>query len=169
MATARQPAALVARGLAFASVGDLTRAEQYLVAALDAGAPADRVLPHLLEVCIAASHYRAGIEYASPELQRNPDDARLRFVVAELRALTGDVSGARSDLDIVTSSQPSEAAPHFAYARLLRDDFGDRVGADREFRAYLRIEPHGEHRNEARGALLKAVAVQAALPAAEAP
>ncbi len=157
IAAERKPDKLLERGLAFAQVGDLTRAEQYLVAALDAGAPADKVLPKLLVVCIANAHYRAGIEYAAPELQRNPDNASLRFVVAELEAFTGDATAARKDLGMVTDAQPNEAAPHFAYARLLRDNLGDVVAADREFRAYLKLEPAGEHANEARASLLKAL------------
>jgi hypothetical protein len=138
-------------------VGDLTRAEQYLVAALDAGASPNAVLPKLLVVCIANQHYRAGIEYATPELQREPENASLRFVVAELEALTGDTGAAREDLAKVTQAEPHDAAPHFAYGRLLRDAFGDMVGADREFRAYLESEPHGEHANEARAYVLKTV------------
>lgn len=125
------------------------------------------MLPKLLVICIASSHYRAGIEYAAPELQRNPDNASLRFVVAELEALTGDVTAARGDFDTVTAAQPAEPAPHFAYARLLRDDLGDRVAADREFRAYLSLEPRGEHAKEARASLLIAVpAVSPASPGA---
>jgi Tfp pilus assembly protein PilF len=157
VATERTPERLLARGLGFAQVGDLTRAEQYLVAALDAGASPDTVLPKLLVVCIANAHYRAGIEYAAPELQRTPENASLRFVLAELEALTGDTAAARENLGRVTEARPHEAGPHFAYARLLRDAFGDVVGADREFRAYLQIEPHGEHADEARAHVLKAV------------
>lgn len=157
VASERTPDQLLARGLGFAQVGDLTRAEQYLVAALDAGAPTDAVLPKLLVVCIANAHYRAGIEYAAPELQRNPENAPLRFVVAELQSLIGDTDGAKASLDEVTKERPSDAAPHFAYARLLRDSFGDMVGADREFRAYLDLEPRGEHALEARAYVLKTV------------
>ena len=164
IAAEHRPDTLTQRGLAFAQLGDMTRAEQYLVAALDAGAPADIILPKLLVVCIASSHYRAGIEYASPELQRDPENASLRFVVAELEALTGDASAARSDLDKVTEAQPSEPAPHFAYGRLLRDDIGDRVAADKEFRAYLRLAPRGEHAGEARASLLKSVVAEIPSP-----
>jgi hypothetical protein len=156
-ASERTPEKLLERGLGFAQIGDLTRAEQYLVAALDAGAPAETVLPKLLIVCIAATHYRAGIDYAAPELRRNPDNAHLRLVVAELETLTGDAGAARVDFDKVTTALPYEPAPHFAFGRLLRDRFDDRVGADKEFRAYLTLEPHGEHANEARGSLLKSI------------
>jgi len=167
VAAERKPDTLLARGLAFAQIGDLTRAEQYLVSALDAGAPAEVVLPKLIDVCIASSHYRAAIEYAAPELQRNPDNASLRFVVAELDASTGDTAAARRELDIVTQAQPLEPAPRFAYARLLRDVIGDPVAADRQFRAYLSLQPNGEHANEARASLLKTVPTEGAPPAVE--
>jgi Tfp pilus assembly protein PilF len=169
IAAERTPDKLLDRGLAYAQVGDLTRAEQYLVAALDGGASADVVLPKLLVVCVANAHYRAGIAYAAPELQRNPDNASLRFVVAELEALIGDAAAARQDLDKVTAAQPADPAPHFAYARLLRDDVGDPVGADREFRAYLTLDPSGAHANEARAFLLKPVVPKPAPPPASSP
>jgi Tfp pilus assembly protein PilF len=153
---------LVARGMAFASVGDLTRAEQYLAAALDAGADPDVILPKLLRVCIAAGHDRAAIDYATPQLRRRPSDARLRFVVAELRAITGDTGGARTDLEQVVIADPRDSAPHFAYARLLRDQVGDVLAADREFRAYLALAPEGEHAEEARASLLQVVAARPA-------
>ena len=157
----RTPDKLVARGVAFAGVGDLTRAEQYFAAALDAGADPNVVLPKLLRVCITSGNHLAAINYAAPLLQRHPDDADLRFVVAELRAVTGDTQGARADLQHVVDLAPDEPAPHFAYARLLKDKVGDPAGADREFRAYLRVAPEGEHAEESRSSLLLAVAIQA--------
>jgi Tfp pilus assembly protein PilF len=155
--TERAPDKLVARGMAFASVGDLTRAEQYLAAALDAGADPNVVLPKLLRVCINSGNHRAAITYATPLLQRHPEDADLRFVVAELRAATGDPQGARADLAHVVATEPEVPAPHFALARLLRDQLNDAAGADREFRAYLRVAPTGEHADESRDSLLLAV------------
>ena len=156
----RTPDKLVARGMAFAGVGDLVRAEQYLAAALDAGADPNVVLPKLLRVCITSGNHLAAINYAAPLLQRHPDDASLRFVVAELRVVTGDTQGARADLEQVIELTPNDPAPHFAYARLLKDHVGDPLGADREFRAYLRLAPDGEHAEESRGSLLKVVSLQ---------
>jgi len=163
LSTARKestPDKLVARGRAFAGVGDLTRAEQYLAAAIEAGAPADKTLPELLRVCVAAGHERAAIDYAAPQLRRHPSDVRLRFVVAELRAVTGDASGARADLELVVAGEPDAPAPHYAFARLLRDQLGDPLGADREFRAYLRAAPSGDHAEEARANLLRPVVLR---------
>ncbi len=161
----RTPDKLVARGMAFADVGDLVRAEQYLAAALDAGADPNVVLPKLLRVCITSGNHLAAINYAAPLLQRHPDDAHLRFVVAELRMVTGDAQGARADLEQVVELTPADPAPHFAYARLLKDKVGDPLAADREFRAYLRLAPEGDHAEEARASLLKVVAVQEAADA----
>lgn len=160
LATARSeraPDKLVARGRAFARVGDLMRAQEYLAAALDAGADSGRVLPELLRVCVAAHQYRAAIDYATPYLDRQPGDVRLRFVVAELRVGVGDTSGARADLEKVLAAEPSDAGTHFAYGRLLHDE-GNLLEADREFRAYLRLAPSGEHADEARASLLRPVA-----------
>ena len=152
----RAPDKLVARGVAFAGVGDLTRAEQYFAAALDAGADPDVVLPKLLRVCINSGNHLAAISYATPLLERHPDDVDLRFVVAELRAVTGDTEGARADLAKVVALAPEEPAPHFAYARLLKTQMGDAVGADHEYREYLRVAPTGEHADESRSQLLVA-------------
>jgi tetratricopeptide (TPR) repeat protein len=164
----RTPDKLVARGAALAQIGDLTRAEQYLAAALDEGADPSVVLPKLLRICISAGHQRAAINYAAPQLRKHPGDVWLRFVVAELRALTGDTAGARSDLERVVAAEPLSSAPHLAMARLLRDQLGDVITADREFRAYLRLAPDGEHAEEARASLLQAVVARPASPTPEA-
>jgi tetratricopeptide (TPR) repeat protein len=157
MRVERTPDKLAARGLAFASVGDYTRAEQYLAAALDAGGDAASLLPELLKVCVAAKRYRVAIEYATPWVTRYPSDVKLRFVVAALRVNVGDAVGAKADLQAVLAREPSDAAAHFAYGVLLRDQLGDLVEADHEFREYLRLAPAGEHVDEARSALLKSV------------
>ena len=158
----RTPDKLVAGAMALAQIGDLTRAEQYLAAALNEGADPDLVLPKLLRVCMTAGHQRAAIDYAAPELRKHPNDTRLRFVVAELRALTGDTRGARADLEQVVAAEPRSSAAHYAMARLLREQVGDVLAADREFRAYLQLAPDGEHAEEARASLVQAVVARPA-------
>jgi tetratricopeptide (TPR) repeat protein len=148
---------LAARGRAFASVGDYTRAEQYLSAALDVGGDAPTLLPELLKVCITGRRYRVAIAYATPWLSRYPSDTKLRFVLAALRTSIGDAEGAKKDLQQIIATQPDDATAHFAYAVLLRDQLGDLADADREFREYLRLAPSGSHVDEARASLLKSV------------
>lgn len=159
------PEKLVARGKAFHAAGDLTRAEQYYAAALQAGAPEREVLPLLLRVCVEASRFQVAIEYAEPVLKRHPDDWKLRMVVASLYAAVGQNATARTHYEKVVEQHPDEAGPHYALAVLLRDQFVDRVGADAHFREYLRLEPNGPHAEEARGSLLKSVDAKPAGPA----
>lgn len=151
----RTPEKLIARGRAFANVGDYTRAEQYLSAALESGAPSEVVLPILLKVCIAENRFRAAIAYAEPQLTTHPDDFRLRFLVASLYASVGETDAALEHLKRVAKSKPDYAEVQYAMAVLLRDAEHDLIRADTHFREYLRLEPGGRHAAEARGSLLK--------------
>lgn len=151
------PEKLLARGRAFAAVGDLSRAEQYFAAAIDRGADPRVALPLLLRVCADARRYRAAIDYAEPQLKKHPDDHRLRFVVASFYLTIGESATAREELTRIVTQEPDFAPAHYALAVLLRDDAGDVVTADVHFREYLRLEPRGAHADEARHSLLKLV------------
>lgn len=151
------PDKLLARGRAFARVGDLTRAEQYLSAALDAGADVGVALPMLLRVCIAEQRYRAAITYAEPYLNKRPDDFRLRFVVASLYATIGETVLAWDHLEQVAEAQPDNAEVQFAMGMLALEADGDMVTADGHFREYLRLDPDGSHAAEARSHLLRSM------------
>lgn len=153
----RTPDKLVERGKAFAAVGDLTRAEQYLSAALDEGADPRQVLPVLLRVCIAAQRYRVAIVYARDYANRWPADVRLRFVLATLEAAVGDDDQAVADLSFVVAQAPGDADAQFALAMLLQQQGRDLESADAHFRAYLRLAPDGPHAGRARASLLKVV------------
>lgn len=151
------PDKLFERGKAFHSVGDLTRAEQYYVAAMQQGAPEQKVLPLLMRVCIDSSRYQVAIEYALPVLKKHPQDFRLRLLVASLYSAIGQPAVAREHYEKVIEQSPDDAMAHYALAVILRDDFKDRAGADKHFREYLRVAPEGPHAEEAKGSLLKSV------------
>jgi tetratricopeptide (TPR) repeat protein len=157
-------AKLIARGKAFATVGDYTRAEQYLAAALEQGADPKVVMPLLLKVCVSERRYRVAINYAEPELKKHPRDFHLRFVLASLYATIGEIATARGQLQRVIEEKPAFAPVHFALGVLLRDEEGDLIQADVHFREYLRLDPDGSHAEEARGSLLKLKADQSLAP-----
>lgn len=146
---------LVERGKAFWSVGDTTRAEDYLTAALDQGADPKQVLPLLLEICVQTGRYRSAIQHAETHLRRHPDDTRTRFVLGTLYAAIGETKDAKTALEEVVAQRPDEPAAQYALAVLCRDSDNDVVAADLHFREYLRIEPQGSHAEEARASLLK--------------
>lgn len=148
---------LLTRGKLFASVGDYTRASQYLVGALDAGAPRKEVLPVLMKVYVVSGRYRLAIQLGEQELTKNPSEHALRFLVGTLYAAIGDNDRARDHLQKVVSARPAHAEAHYALAVLLRDGDHDLVGADAHFREYLKLEPQGSHADEAKGSLLQEV------------
>jgi Flp pilus assembly protein TadD len=148
---------LVERGQAFATVGDLTRGEQYLSAALLQGADVHRVLPLLVHVCVQGGRYRVAADYVHEYLPQDPDNPTLHLLLGLLEAAVGDRQVARREYEMVLRRHPDDASTHYALAVLLRDEDGDPVAADAHFREYLRLAPGGQHAAEARSSLLEEV------------
>jgi tetratricopeptide (TPR) repeat protein len=153
----QNPERLYDYGRAYAQVGDLTRAEQYLAASIAAGGDSRKILPLLIRVCIQDGRYRVAIRYAEEYLHDHPGDYRSRFVLGTLYSAVGDGDDARKNFEQVLERSPEDADAHFALAVLMRDTFEDPVGADHHFREYLRLKPGGSHREEAESSLLKSV------------
>lgn len=157
MKSAQDPEALVAKARGFASIGDYTRAEQYLSLAVRSGADEARLLPLLIDVCVRDQRYRDAIQHAENHLRRHPERHAVRFLLATLQMGVGQTEHARSQLEKVLLARPDYAEAHYALAVVLRDDMGHLGRADEHFRAYLRLSPEGRHAAEARGSLLEAV------------
>jgi len=153
----REPERLIARARALSQIGDFTRAEQYLQAARDGGAPEREVLPLLIQVCMQDQRYRAAVAHIEEHLRQHPSHYPLRFVLGTLYSGLGEPESARRELEAVLSLAPRHAEAHFFLATVLRRDLGNFRDADRHFRAYLELEPKGAHVAEARSALLSRV------------
>jgi Tfp pilus assembly protein PilF len=151
------PAKLTARGRAFAAIGDTTRAREYFDAALEAGGDDRELTPLLLGVCVRDGRYRLAIDYAERYVRKHPRDERMRLVLGTLRAGVGEPLAAEVELTKVVQASPDNPDAHYALAVLLRDQRDDPLGADRHFRAYLKLQPEGEHSEEAKSSLLQAV------------
>jgi tetratricopeptide (TPR) repeat protein len=149
------PAKLTARGRAFAAMGDTTRAREYFDAALEAGGDERELAPLLLTVCVRDGRYRLAIEYAEQYLRKHPRDERMRFVLGTLRAGVGEPLAAEAAFVRVIQQNPEQPDAQYALAVLLRDQRGDLLGADRHFRAYLKLAPEGEHSEEAKSSLVQ--------------
>lgn len=154
----QSPAKLSARGRAFAAMGDTTRAREYFDAALEAGGDERVLTPLLLAVCVRDGRYRLAIDYAEQFVRKHPRDPRMRFVLGTLRAGVGEPIAAEAEFAKVIASSPDNPAAHYALAVLLRDQRDDPLGADQHFRAYLQLQPDGEHSEEAKSSLLQVVA-----------
>jgi tetratricopeptide (TPR) repeat protein len=159
---------LVERGLAFSRSGDWERAEEYLSAALDAGAAADEVLPALLHSCIAARRYRTAAEHAQdnlPGLRRRLPEVEL--ILAALYLNLDEPESALQLMNRVVDAQPDNATAHYLLGQTLRERFQELEKADLHFRRYLELEPYGRYSELARGGLLTFVAPRGNMLGAE--
>lgn len=143
---------LFEKGRAAAALGDLTRAEQYLVAAIRAGADERKVIQPLLVACITDQRFPAALEYAEQYLYRYPNDMDVRFVAGSIHAVLGEPDKARELLESVTRARPESPEAHYALATVLRQG-GDASQADRHDIEYLRLDPQGDHAAQARARL----------------
>jgi tetratricopeptide (TPR) repeat protein len=140
---------LSGRGLAFAEMGELTRAEQYLAAALEQGAPPRKIVPPLLHVCVAAGRHRAALVYAREYGTSLASDPQFGFILAVLESAVGDPDAALLHLRRTVRALPAHADAHHQLALLLR-----KRGADDEatlhLREYLKLAPDGAFADDAR-------------------
>lgn len=152
---ASKPELLLARGRAFAEIGDLTRAEEYLSAALDNGGKPEVILPLLVSICVRDQRYRSAAQYLEEHLRKHPRQSELRFLLGTLYIGLEKDDAARAELERVLAEQPEHARAHYALAVLHRDTRADFVSADRHFRGYLRhCSPRCVHADEATESLL---------------
>jgi tetratricopeptide (TPR) repeat protein len=136
---------LLRKGDASAAVGDMTRAEQYFVAALRAGSEERSVVARLLLACVADQRYPVAAEYAEDYLHRHPGDAEISYAAASIHVALGDAVRARSLLEALIERRPTWPEPHFTLASLLRDE-GEADAlelADVQDLQYLKLDPNG--------------------------
>lgn len=157
MADERAAAAqeLLELGLEFASRGDAIRGEQYLVAALDAGADPNRALLPLLRLCIKSSRLEAAAQYGEVYGREVRAKRDLDLLLGGLYVTLEQSEKAVKHLQRVALRYPEYAMAHLLLARLLHREARDLEQADEHFRAYLRLAPEGPYATEARESLLK--------------
>lgn len=138
------------KGDAYARIGDMTRAEQYLVASLKAGGNEKRIVGRLLVVCAADQRYVVALEYAEQYLHHHPEDDDVRFAAASLHAAVGDSARARGILEDLVRVHPTWAEAHYVLAGVLRDQGEPRELADIHDLEYLKAKPDGPLSESAR-------------------
>jgi tetratricopeptide (TPR) repeat protein len=146
----QSPGRLFALGQAARLQGDLARAEQYIVAALERGYPVRPGLRALLAVCVAGDRLETALHHGRRYLVANPGDWALRYVVASLHSALGEYVPARREIERVLRDRPEEPAVHYLRAIIARDGFRDRAGARSALEQYLRLAPGGQRAAEAR-------------------
>jgi tetratricopeptide (TPR) repeat protein len=148
---------LLKKAEASVSVGDTTRAEEYYVSALKAGADPHLIISQLLVVCVADQRFPAAIEYAEQYLYRRPNDVDIAFAAASLHAAVGEAPRARQLLERVLRQKPESADAHYAFASVLRAGGDELELADQHDLAYLKLSPGGPFAETARARLSREV------------
>jgi tetratricopeptide (TPR) repeat protein len=148
---------LLKKAEASVSVGDTTRAEEYYVSALKAGADPHLVVSKLLVVCVTDQRFPAAIEYAEQYLYRRPNDLDIAFAAASLHAAVGEVPRARELFERVLRGRPESAEAHYALASVLRAGGDELELADQHDLAYLKLSPSGPFSETARARLSRDV------------
>lgn len=144
---------LFKKGQVAASIGDMTRAEQYLVAALKAGGAEKPITEKLIVVCSADQRYPAALEYAEQYLYRHPRDVEVTFAAASIYAALGQMERARTLLEQVVGVRPEWSEPHYVLATVLREHGESLSAAERHDLEYLRLDPDGRFAERARARL----------------
>jgi FimV-like protein len=155
--TETMPERLQARGEAAAMGGDLTRAEQYFVAAERAGGDERVLTKRLLVVCVTDGRFPAAANYAEDYLRKHPGETEIRYALATVYFAMGDYPEARAALEQVVEESPDLADAHYALATVLRHEGEDLLDADKQLREYIRLEPSGAYAEAARASLLRSV------------
>ncbi len=151
------PQHLQARGESAAMAGDLTRAEQYFVAALRAGGDERVLTKRLLVVCVTDGRFPAAANYGEDYLRKHPGDTDLRYALGTVYLALGDLPIALATFERVVEERPDFAEAHYALASVQREQGQTAIEADRHFREYIRLEPNGKYAEAARASLLKSV------------
>ena len=150
-----QQKVLLERGLSYSRSGEWERAEEYLSAALDAGASVDDALPPLLQSCIAGRRYRTAAEHAHDNLPRlRRKRLEVELVLAALYLSLEEPERALQLIDHVVKLEPSNGTAQYLLANTLRERFQEFEKADLHYRKYLELEPEGRYAELARGNLL---------------
>lgn len=152
---------LYRRGRAFAQLGDLVRAEQYLAGALEQGTAPRTALPVLLKVCVASGRHRAALLYAREYGTSLEAEPKFQLIVALLEIEVGDPAVALRLLRQTVARDGANAEAHYQLATLLeRLEGGATEESERHQLQYLELAPNGPHAAELQSKLERAAALK---------
>ena len=147
------PSGLESAGDAAASRSDMTRAEEYYVAARSLGGDEARLTRKVIAVCVADERYPVAAMYAEEYLTKHPQDVEMRFAAGALHSAIGQTAAARNAYERVVREKPDLAEAHYALGMLLHDRSEEDPESAKQLQQYLSLQPRGAYAESARSAL----------------
>ncbi len=147
------PSGLESAGDDAAGRSDMTRAEEYYVAARSLGGDEGRLTRKVIAVCVADERYPVAALYASEYLTKHPQDVEMRFAAGALYSAIGQTGAARDAYERVVREEPGFAEAHYALGMLLHDRSGEDLESAKHLHEYLSLQPRGAYAEAARSAL----------------
>lgn len=96
---------LLSRARELTARGESHRAEQYYLAALDAGAPPGDIYPELIDVCVRGGRLGRASVHVDARMRQNPQDFRLVRLAISLREALGHSKEAAELAEQLASSE----------------------------------------------------------------
>jgi tetratricopeptide (TPR) repeat protein len=135
--------------------GDAVRAEQYWMLALEAGAPADTIMPQLIASFVRDRQYRLALQHAEQHLRSHPNAYNLRLLTGALYEAVGNYAAAVEHYQAVADRHSERPEIHYILGAALLKQGISHSEADASFRKYLDLAPHGRYAEQAKSLLLK--------------
>jgi tetratricopeptide (TPR) repeat protein len=133
----------LAHGRAFAERGESARAEQYYLAALQAGAVEEEVFSLLLDTCVKQGRLGSAVAYVEARLRKEPSNESLLRLSASLREALGHRRAALSYVAELSRLSRMLPETQLFVAEFLQRS-GDTLGAHTAFEAYAKEVPESE-------------------------
>lgn len=133
--------------------GDSVRAEQYYVAAWQAGYPFREVLPQLLSTCMEGGRLRNALVYIETAQYEEPENAWLKMLSAILLWSLGDSAQAFQKALEVSAAKDAPAEIFYWKGVMFDEYLSDRHAARESFEEYLQREAGGRWSKQAQAYL----------------
>lgn len=135
--------------------GDSVRAEQYYVAAWQAGHPFGEVLPHLLNTCMEGGRLRNALIYIETAQHEEPENAWLKMLSAVLLWSLGDSAQAFQRALEVSAAENAPAEIFYWKGVMFEEYLSDRDAARESFEEYLQRDAQGQWSKQAQAYLAR--------------
>lgn len=135
--------------------GDSVRAEQYYVAAWQAGHPFGEVLPHLLNTCMEGGRLRNALIYIETAQHEAPENAWLKMLSAVLLWSLGDSAQAFQRALEVSAAENAPAEIFYWKGVMFEEYLLDRDAARESFKEYLHRDAQGRWSKQAQAHLAR--------------